>query len=608
MQTVTPLAVPALALLELSPETTMEMCTRALALRHRAPAEAVDLARRAFALAETPDARRRARAALGACLAAAGDPAPLARELLQSVLRECEAANDDEDTRCLVLNELSACLLAAFEHDAALDHARRAEEVARGAGLRAEEARALRMMGTVHTSTGDFVQALPVLLRALALHEGLSPEGADDDERWWERGSLFGGIAIVYSNLDQYARALAYYEVALESFGERFPLRAARTLYRMGIAAQGLGDWAYAERVYRRSMEMNEAQGDTAGRALGLMGLVTVWLERQAWTDAEAAAAEVLSELGGDPAHAAYAGDAHRLMGEALLGQARFTEALAALEQALPLYHRTGRPAQHRAWLHERFCRAYRGLGAYDLALEHHERFHALMLEHLQTQSGARMAQMMVQFDTERAMKDREISRLRNVELEREIAERREAEAALARAKAALEESNRELRAISIRDPLTGVFNRRYLDERLAEAFALTTRQSQPLSVMICDVDDFKRINDTFSHAVGDEVLRTIAGILRANVRQSDVVARFGGEEFVVLFPCATREQAVAASEKLCRRVMEHPWHTVHPLLSVTLSAGVAAADGQPNHEKLLSDADRKLYQAKARGKNRVEV
>jgi diguanylate cyclase (GGDEF)-like protein len=152
------------------------------------------------------------------------------------------------------------------------------------------------------------------------------------------------------------------------------------------------------------------------------------------------------------------------------------------------------------------------------------------------------------------------------------------------------------------------VFNRRFLDERLAEAFALTTRQSQPLSVMICDVDDFKRINDTFSHAVGDEVLRTIAAILRANVRQSDVVARFGGEEFVVLFPCATREQAVAASEKLCRRVMEHPWHTVHPLLSVTLSAGVAAADGQPNHEKLLSDADRKLYQAKARGKNRVEV
>jgi diguanylate cyclase (GGDEF)-like protein len=75
-----------------------------------------------------------------------------------------------------------------------------------------------------------------------------------------------------------------------------------------------------------------------------------------------------------------------------------------------------------------------------------------------------------------------------------------------------------------------------------------------------------------------------------------------------VLFPFATREQALAASEKLCRLVAEHPWRTVHPALAVTLSAGVAAVEGHANHEKLLIDADRKLYQAKRRGKNRVEV
>ncbi|HST60562.1 MAG TPA: diguanylate cyclase, partial [Longimicrobium sp.] len=419
---------------------------------------------------------------------------------------------------------------------------------------------------------------------------------------------LFGRIAIVYSNLDQYERALSYYGVALESFGDRFPLRAARTLYRMGIAADGLGRYDESEAFYRRGMEMDHAHGNAAGRALGRMGIATVLLARAEWARADAAMDVVLPVLLDDPAHAGYAGDALRLKAEALLGQGRHAEALGFLEQALPLYLRTGRPAQHRAWLHERFCRAYRGLGDHGRALEHHERFHALTVEHLQTQANTRMAQVMVQFDTERAVKDGEISRLRNVELEREIAERREAEAALTRARAELEETNRELRALSLRDALTGAYNRRYLDERLAEAFALALRQSQPLSVMICDVDDFKRINDTFSHAVGDEVLRTIAGILRQNVRQSDVVARFGGEEFVVIFPCATPEQAHAAGEKLCRRVMEHPWHTVHPLLAVTLSAGLAAADGQPNHEKLLSDADRKLYQAKRRGKNRVEA
>lgn len=588
-------------------QTAAELCARALALRHRAPADAVALAERACAAAADGDERRRARAALGACLSIANDDLPRARDVLRDVLRECEAAGDDA-LRCPVLNELAATLLTTFDCDAARDLAHQAVELARRLDAPAEEARALRLLGSVHSTTGDFVQALPVLLQSLELHERLPPEGADDDERRWERGTLFGRIAIVYSNLDQFARSLSYYDEALASFGDRFPLRAARTLYRMGIAAEGLGDWARAEDVYRRSTALNEAQGNAAGRALGLMGMATVLLARRESAEAEATLREVLPVLADDPAHAAYAGDAHRLMAEALLGQARYADALRSLEQALPLYRRTERPAQHLAWLHERFCRAHRGLGAFDRALEHHERFHALMLEHLQAQADARTSRLMVEFDTERAVKDREISRLRNVELEREIAERREAEAALARAKAELEETNRELRAMSIHDALTGVYNRRYLDERLAEAFALSVRQSQPLSVMICDVDDFKRINDTFSHAVGDEVLRVIAGILRQNVRQSDVVARFGGEEFVVLFPCATLEQAVAASEKLCRRIMAHPWYTVHPRLSVTLSAGVAAADGQPNHERLLSAADRKLYEAKRQGKNRVEV
>ncbi|HEU0079078.1 MAG TPA: GGDEF domain-containing protein, partial [Longimicrobiaceae bacterium] len=255
---------------------------------------------------------------------------------------------------------------------------------------------------------------------------------------------------------------------------------------------------------------------------------------------------------------------------------------------------------------HQRVSRAYRALGRFEEALQHHERFHQLQLEHLEAQATARMSQMMVRFDTERALKDREISRLRNVELEREIAERREVEAALVRARAELEEANRELHALTIRDPLTGLFNRRHLDQRFAEAFALARRHAQPLSVMICDVDDFKRINDTFSHATGDQVLRAIAGIIKQNVRVSDVAARFGGEEFVVLFPAASLAQAAAASEKLRELVMGFAWATLHPGLAVTISAGIAAADAQENHEKLLHEADGRLYQAKAAGKNRV--
>jgi diguanylate cyclase (GGDEF)-like protein len=591
------------------PERVASLRERAMAMRHRQPAQAAALAERAVAQAVDDDERRRARAVLGACLALVPGEVLRARQVLDDTLWACIAAGD-ERLRCEVLNELAGSRITTYEYGAALPLARQALDLARALPHPAEETRALRMIGSVHSSTGEFVQALSLLLEALELHEQLAAARAGEpgDEERWERGTLFGRIAIVYSNMDQYERALSYYEVALESFGDRFPLRAARTLYRMGIAAEGLGRHDDSEACYRRSLELNQAHGNAAGKALGLMGIATVNIARGRHAEAETALREVLPVLADDPVHVGYAADALRLMAEALLGQARFADALGYLEQALPLYLRTGRPAQHLAWLHERFCQAHRGLGAFERALEHHERYHALMLEHLQTQADARMSQLMVQFDTERAVKDREISRLRNVELEREIAERREAEAALEAAKAQLEEANRELRAISIRDALTGVFNRRWLDERLAEAFALAVRQAQPLSVMICDVDDFKQINDRFSHAVGDEVLRTIAGILRQNVRQSDVVARFGGEEFVVIFPFATLEQATAASEKLCRMVVDYPWHGVHPALSVTLSAGVAAADDQPNHEKLLSDADCKLYEAKRLGKNRVEV
>jgi diguanylate cyclase (GGDEF)-like protein len=481
-------------------------------------------------------------------------------------------------------------------------------EAARRLGRRGQEVLALRMQGMAECGQGDFIGALATLQDALALHDERAAEAgeAKDDAGRWERAELFGSVAVVYSNLDKFERALSYYHLSLESLGERFPGATARTLYRMGIAAEEMGDWHRAEAFNRRSLELYDRVGDAAGRALGLLGLSTVFLARDAVDEAEAAARESVATLAKYPEQAARYADALWAMGDVHMRRGRPADALACLEQAHPLYLQTNRPTAQQAVLHQRFSAVYAALGAFQEALHHHEQFHRMRVQHLEEQANARMARTMVQFDTERAVKDREIHRLRNIELEREIAERKDAEAALARAQAELEETNRELHALTIRDPLTGVFNRRYLDQRLAEAMPLASRGVQPLSVMICDVDDFKRINDTWSHAVGDEVLRTVASILRQHVRQSDVVARFGGEEFVVLFPSATIDQAAAASEKVCRLVREHAWDAVQPGLAVTISVGVAEANGHASHEKLLAAADGRLYQAKRLGKNRV--
>ena len=123
---------------------------------------------------------------------------------------------------------------------------------------------------------------------------------------------------------------------------------------------------------------------------------------------------------------------------------------------------------------------------------------------------------------------------------------------------------------------------------------------------MMSDIDFFKRINDTFSHATGDEVLKILAKLFGENTRENDLVARYGGEEFAVVFPETPLERAVEAAEKIRRTVEIYPWEHVHPDLKVTVSIGVASGTAFENADKFLDAADRELYEAKHSGKNRV--
>ncbi len=155
-------------------------------------------------------------------------------------------------------------------------------------------------------------------------------------------------------------------------------------------------------------------------------------------------------------------------------------------------------------------------------------------------------------------------------------------------------------------DALTGLYNRRYLNLQLEQEFRRAKRYGNPLSVVMCDIDHFKKINDTFSHQVGDAVLKTLGRIFKAYSRSVDTVARFGGEEFVLVLPETPKEKAVMLCEKL-RSVVEHyTWSEIHPQLSVTVSFGVSDNTRLENYEKMLAEADEKLYEAKNSGRNRV--
>lgn len=157
------------------------------------------------------------------------------------------------------------------------------------------------------------------------------------------------------------------------------------------------------------------------------------------------------------------------------------------------------------------------------------------------------------------------------------------------------------------RDPLTGLFNRRYLDATMARELTRCQRESQPLSLLVMDIDHFKRINDEHGHPAGDEVLRQVAQLLARRARSSDVVCRYGGEEYVALLPNMTAHKALVRAEEYRSLLQAMPIAFEGKELHVTLSIGIASF---PKHGSTVHDlihvADAALYQAKQAGRNRV--
>jgi two-component system cell cycle response regulator len=174
--------------------------------------------------------------------------------------------------------------------------------------------------------------------------------------------------------------------------------------------------------------------------------------------------------------------------------------------------------------------------------------------------------------------------------------------------------SNEMLKYIGLTDALTGVYNRRYMDRRLVEEIARARRQSYRISCMYIDIDYFKRVNDAHGHLAGDDVLREVAGRIKAELRISDALGRFGGEEFVVLLIDADLESAAMVAERIRASIAGDPF--ILPCgqgLDVSVSIGVATLDDfertnllETVATQLVAQADHALYVAKESGRNRV--
>ena len=167
--------------------------------------------------------------------------------------------------------------------------------------------------------------------------------------------------------------------------------------------------------------------------------------------------------------------------------------------------------------------------------------------------------------------------------------------------------ANRKLQQAALTDALTGLNNRRYALQRLDQEWADATRTGQPLACLALDIDFFKRVNDAHGHDVGDLVLREIAGVIRDNLRQGDVVCRIGGEEFLVIGPGMDLRSAQVCAERVRASVAARSIPGSSTAVSVTISIGVGVRTADtPDPAALLKTADEAVYVAKAGGAARL--
>ena len=161
-----------------------------------------------------------------------------------------------------------------------------------------------------------------------------------------------------------------------------------------------------------------------------------------------------------------------------------------------------------------------------------------------------------------------------------------------------------KLRKLALTDPLTGLLNRRYFTQRLAEELARSKRYDTPLSLLILDLDRLKAINDGYGHEAGDKAIKAVAQTLEATLRTSDIATRYAGDEFAALLPQTSAAEALGLAKRIGQRVRQLGYGPEDTQMSVSI--GVADIDGDMTAEELFAAADEALYAAKAAGRNNV--
>ncbi len=522
----------------------------------------------------------------------------LSLDYLQWALTLAESVVDPHDTSETLLF-LSRTYRLLGDYPEALRCGLAALDMKRASRDKLGEAYALNSLGLVHHDPLESAQALAYYLEGLALSERLGNRRSTL--------ALLGNLGELYAEMGDLEKALEYTWQSLalsEAVGSQHT--EGISLEGLGILYTRLGDEANVLAYYRRAYELRVRIGDYQGQASTLYHLGDLYRA----TAQPQKALEHLQRslaLAREVKHPYTEVQVLGSVGQLHVENGKDHEARRCFEEALALAEGMNLLNSVRD-LHKALHELHRRTPDFERALAHHEAFHAADKGLSGEVAARRTARLLTQFELERARQEAQIERLRNVELAHANRALRETNRLNAELVERLREQTERLQRQAEEDSLTGLYNRRYAERQLKREFRRAVRYARPLSVALLDIDDFKGINDGFSHAVGDRVLKVVADLLTRSLRPADMAARYGGEEFVLALPETNMEGGYAACEKVRRAVAAYPWRRLHPELRVTLSVGLCNDLGVGSHEAMVAAADACLYRAKGDGKNRVVV
>jgi diguanylate cyclase len=482
------------------------------------------------------------------------------------------------------LRVLGLGLYQRGEYVLTLEALNEALELNDGLGNRELEAELILSIGAAHANLGHFEQAFNRYAKALELFRTLDHK-LGLVQTMHHVGSTFRDIR-------RFDRAKALVTEALETMQTlKHRVGEAMCHVTLGLIANESGDSSAGLPHLHKGLELALEYGDVRAECLALIN--TGWA-KIAIGDAEGGMTYLqrLYTRALELQSRQYEGFALGGFGLMHRAQGHFDEAIQHLTRALELAQALELPrGQHMAL--EALWQTSEQFGNYEQAYTHYKAYHQIEREMMSSQAEQNVHTIAANLEAHLAKREATQARQRSSELE-------EAYVQLRQQAAQLEQYARQ-------DALTGLSNRRHLDESVKMLFDHAKQSGSMLCVIAADIDDFKIINDTFGHAIGDEVLKTIAAILREHARAGDLIARFGGEEFIMALPGLKTADAYHIAERARAAVQNFDWSQIHSGLRVTISLGVSGDLRLPNFERLISSADAQLYKAKREGKNQVK-